>query len=69
MYKKSVLGLGLFFIFLGGFIAAEIVCYHIPPVRMEVPLFIFAAIACLIIGVILMVYLEKIGGSNGQNDR
>lgn len=64
MHKKSVLGLGILFTFLSGFIAAEIVCYHIPPVRMGVPLFIFAAVACLIIGVMLMVYLEKIGGND-----
>lgn len=55
MFKGVVLGLGIFFTFLSGFITAMIVCYHIPLVRMELPLFIFAAVVCLAIGMILVL--------------
>jgi len=60
MYKKTVLGLSLFFTFASGFIAAEVVCYHRPPVRIELALFIFAAVGCLAIGILLLSLGQRI---------
>lgn len=51
--------LGLMFTFIGGFVAAVVVCYHVPLVRVEVPSFIFAVAACLIVGA-LFTFGKKI---------
>ena len=44
---------GIILTFISGFIAAEVVCYHIPPI-IEVPSFYFAALACLAAGVLFI---------------
>ena len=59
-YKRAVLGLGIFFTFLSGFIAAEVVCYHIPIVRMVVPVFMFTVVASLAIGIMLIIASTKV---------
>lgn len=57
--KREFLGLGIFFTFLSGFIAAEIACSFKAPI-VELPGFIFASVVCLIIG---FIFLSTKGGN------